>query len=87
MTTITIKQLHERTGEWVRKAAESEEITVTDRGTPVARLTPLAAAEPVRRQPNPWLQRKLLPGFAELQKRLAGGMDSTQIISEMRDGR
>ncbi len=86
MTTITIKQLHERTGEWVRRA-EAEEITVTARGLPVARLTPLVAAPPASRQPNPWLKRELLPGFAELQKRLVGGTDSTQIISEMRDGR
>jgi hypothetical protein len=36
---------------------------------------------------NPFLNRKTLPGFAELQKRLVGGTDSTQIISEDRDGR
>jgi hypothetical protein len=36
---------------------------------------------------NPFLTRKLLPGFAALQERLTGGTDSTEIISEMRDGR
>ena len=41
----------------------------------------MAAAE------NPSLTRKLLPGFAELQGKLYGGTDSTQIISDMRDGR
>lgn len=85
MTTISIKELHERTGEWVRRAAESEEITVTDRGTPVARLTPMIALHETRPKVNPFLNRQLLPGFAELQKRLVGGTDSTQIISEGRD--
>jgi prevent-host-death family protein len=88
MTTISIKELHERTGEWVRKAAASEEITVTDRGRPVARIQAIpesaAVATPTA---NPWLRRKLLPAFAELQKTLIGGPESTEIISEMRDGR
>lgn len=85
MQTITIKELHEHTGEWVRKAADHGEITVTDEGMPVALISALAP----RTQPreNPFLNRKLLPGFAEFQKRLVGGTDSTQIISEDRDGR
>lgn len=47
------------------------------------------ATAPEQRPPdyNPFLHRKLLPGFAELQARLVGGTDSTQIISEDRDER
>lgn len=85
MQTITIKELHEHTGEWIRKAADHGEITVTEEGRPVVLITPLAPG--VRPKDNPWLNRTLLPGFAELQKRLVGGTDSTQIISEDRDGR
>ena len=48
-------------------------------------ITPLASG--VGTKENPWLNRKLLPGFEELQKRLVGGTDGTQIISEDRDGR
>ncbi len=85
MTIISIKELHARTGEWVRKAAESGEITVTDRGLPVAKLTSLPAGQLPRPTINPFLHRKLLPGFAQLQKSLVGGTDSVQIISEDRD--
>ena len=86
MQTITIEELHTQTGEWISKAAEHDEITVTDGGKAVAVITPLV---PKPRPPghNPWKNRVLLPGFAELQKRLVGGTDSTQIISEDRDGR
>ena len=42
---------------------------------------PMANAE------NPFLRRRLLPGFVELQAKLSGGTGSTQVISEMREGR
>ena len=120
MTTITIKELHARTGEWVRKAGQTGEITVTDRGHPIAVIQPVsmspathtssvipglnrkmspewealqnrlmenADSNPPPKRENPFLTRKLLPGFAALQERLTGGTDSTEIISEMRDGR
>ena len=120
MTTITIKELHARTGEWVRKAGQTGEITVTDRGHPIAVIQPVpvsaatltptvnpglnrkmsaegealqnrmmenADSDPAPKRENPFLTRKLLPGFAALQERLTGGTDSADIISEMRDGR
>lgn len=85
MQTITIEELHAHTGEWISKAAEHDEITVTDGGKAVAVIRPLTTRPPALH--NPFLQRKLVPGFAELQTRLTGGTDSTQIISEDRDGR
>jgi len=83
MTAISIHELHEHTDLWVRKATEQEPIVLTDNGRPVAKIVPVHT-EP---EPNPFLTRKLLPGFAELQGKLHGGTDSTQIVSEMRDGR
>jgi antitoxin (DNA-binding transcriptional repressor) of toxin-antitoxin stability system len=83
MTAISISELHENTDLWVRKATEREPIILTDNGQAVAKIVPVPAAK----SGNPFLTRKLLPGFAELQARLSGGTDSTQIISEMRDGR
>jgi len=68
---------------WVSKATGQEPIVLTDKGQPVAKIVPL----PVAKAENPFLTRKLLPGFGELQNKLYGGTDSTQIISEMRDGR
>jgi antitoxin (DNA-binding transcriptional repressor) of toxin-antitoxin stability system len=83
MVAISIKQLHEQTDHWVRQATELEPVVLTENGRAVAKIlavTAIAAA-------NPFLTRKLLPGFAELQARLAGGTDSADILSEMRDGR
>ncbi len=83
MTSISIRELHENTDLWVHKATEQEPIVVTDDGRAVAKIIPI----PVAKTGNPFLNRKLLPRFAELQARMTGGTDSTQIVSEMRDGR
>lgn len=127
MPTITIKELHARTGEWVRKAGEKGEITVTDRGHPVAVIYPFRSPAqtmniaanawktrgaglvypaptghgptgqetisllrdgPVSSQgmaANPFQNRRLLPGFAELQPGLHRGTDTAVIISEERE--
>jgi prevent-host-death family protein len=81
MKTISIRELHERTGEWVRAAATHEQIVVTDSGKPVAVISP---HRPPAKE-NKFKNRKLLPGFAKLMNKSFGGTDSTQIISEDRD--
>jgi prevent-host-death family protein len=83
MKSISIRELHEHTEDWVRRATEEEPIILKDNGRPVARIVPIPAPS----AENPFPNRKLLPGFAELQSRLRGGTDSTEIVSEMRDGR
>jgi len=83
MTAISISELHEHTDLWVRKATEQEPIVLTDNGRAVAKIVPVPAA-PVA---NPFLTRKLLPGYAAIMHKRYGGQDSTAIISEMRDGR
>lgn len=83
MKTISIRELHQRTGAWVRKAAEVGSITVTERGRPVARLE---AVEGGHRE-NRFLTRKLRPGYKRLMGKLTGGTDSVTIVSEDREGR
>lgn len=83
MKTISIRELHERTGAWVRKAAQLGSITVTERGRPVARLEAVEG----RGRENPFLTRKLRPGYRRLMGKLRGGTDSVSIVSEARDGR
>lgn len=83
MSIISINELHEQTDLWVRKAAEQEPVVVTDDGRAVAQIVAIPPAPPR----TPFESRRLLPGFAELQDKLSGGTDSTEIISEMRDGR
>jgi prevent-host-death family protein len=83
MKTISIRELHERTGEWVRAAAIHEQILVTDSGKPIAVISPHQA--PVNE--NRFENRKLLPAYRKLMGKMTGGTDSARIISEDRDGR
>jgi prevent-host-death family protein len=79
MKTISIRELHQRTGAWVRRAVESGAITVTDRGRPLVRIEPVAT----ERQRNPFQGRR--PGYARLRGKLGGGTDSAVIVSQQRD--
>ena len=81
MKTISIRELHEKTGDWVRRSAKLGAITVTDRGKAVARIEPVETASAV----NPFAARKLRRGYARLLGKLKGGTDSTQAVSENRD--
>jgi len=81
MKTITIRQLHDETGRWVRRAASLGGLQVTERGKTVARIVP-ATATPT----TPYFsRRKLLPAFAATQSE--GRSDSTAGISAERDER
>jgi antitoxin (DNA-binding transcriptional repressor) of toxin-antitoxin stability system len=80
MKTITIRELHEATGRWVRQARAGE-VFVTERGQLIAKLVP---ASPVPAKPffaNP----KFTRAFLRQRKHLRGGTDSTVAISQDRD--
>jgi prevent-host-death family protein len=83
MKTISIRELHEKTGEWVRQAAEQGEIYITDRGKILAKILP----ESDRKEVPYFSSRKASAAFSLLikQGKLRGGQDSTQSISEDRD--
>jgi prevent-host-death family protein len=67
-TSISIKQLHQTTGEQVRLAARSRSpIEVTDRGKPVAVLASPALLAPMRRR------RTLLADYEALLSRKPSG--------------
>ncbi len=83
MKTISIRELHESTGTWVREAARVGALVITDHGKPIARIEGIVANTPV----NPFRQRKLRPGYAKLRGKLGGGADSALIVSDDRDGR
>lgn len=85
MKTISIRELHERTGQWVRQVSRFGGILVTDRGKTIARLT---AETP--RQDIPYFARRILRlDFRKLAAsgKLAGGIDSTAAISDEREDR
>ena len=62
MKQISLRELHERTGELVRSARRLGGFIITDRGTAIARI------EPVDTQPapNPFLSRTVLPAYQRL---------------------
>lgn len=76
MKTISISELHARTGHYVRLAA-TEQITVTDRGKPIAILESALGAKSTGK-PFPKRDSSTLP---------TTGSDSTVMISENRDDR
>jgi prevent-host-death family protein len=83
MKSISIRELHEKTGEYIRKAAKEGELLVTFRGKTVAKIVPQEEAPKI-----PYFARRVLtPGFRKLMKnaRLRGGTDATRIVSEDRD--
>ena len=81
MKTISIRELHEKTGDWVRRSVTLGPITVTDHGKVIAQIVPVEATSVI----NPFAARKVREGYARLLGKLKGGTDSTQSISEDRD--
>lgn len=80
--TISIRDLHARTGHFVRKAAEMP-VIVTDNGQPVAEMVPTAAGKRKSKAVT-WSRRPLVPAYAKLAGRPVGGTDSAQIVAEER---
>lgn len=83
MKTISIRQLHEKTGQWVRLVRRHGEIVITDRGEAIARIT----AETPRPEQPYFARRELLPAFSKLGAtgKLSRGTDSTVGISDDRN--
>ena len=81
MKSVSIRELHEKTGQWVRLAEAHEQIIITDRGRPVASLAPFRRAA----KPNRFKARKILPAYARFRGKLSGGTESGTLISEDRD--
>lgn len=81
MKTVSIRELHEKTGEWVRLAEAHEQIIITDRGRPVAALAPYRTPA----KANRFSDRKILPAYRKLGGKLSGGTDSGIIVSKDRE--
>jgi antitoxin (DNA-binding transcriptional repressor) of toxin-antitoxin stability system len=78
MKTISIRELHLKTGRWVRHAATRGPIVVADRGRSVAGLQPF----------DPSVTRRPLPNReAAIRKRSKIPVDSAGYVSELRGGR
>ena len=82
---VPIRELHARTGHFVRKAAADTRVVITDNGKPVAQLQPLGADATRGGKSLKWKDRVLLPGYAALVNTPVRGTESTRIISDDRD--
>ena len=80
MKTITIRELHQATGRWVRQA-QAGEVHVTERGRLVAKIVP---ASPLPTQPF-FAHPSWTRAFLRQRSRLQGGTNATNIIAEDRD--
>jgi len=82
MQSITIKELHRTTREYVRRAGISRTpIIVTDHGKPVAVLTSPTMLKPKKRK------RVLLPEFKALWDKGQLGANSMEDLNEIRGDR
>ncbi len=83
MKTVHLEELDEKTSQWLRDAAQYDQVVVTEHGQPIATIQAAKSAPPTRK----FSERKLLSGFKSLMEsgRLRGGTDSTIIVSEDRD--
>lgn len=85
MKKVTIRELHAKTGDWVRAASIHGHILVTDNGRAIARIIPETSESEV-----PFFaRRKPSPAFARLDAsgKTGRGGDSTQFLSEDREDR
>ncbi|HTX75063.1 MAG TPA: hypothetical protein VMD29_02575 [Terracidiphilus sp.] len=80
MKTISIRELHQETGRWVRQAS-SGEVFVTERGQLIAKIVP-AAAPPLK----PFFaDPRYTRAFLRHRRSFRGGTDATEIVSQDRD--
>lgn len=77
MVHITIRDLHMKTGAWVRQAAHAGNIVVMDRKRPIAKLIPFTPED----AGTAFADRPLVKGFSALPKL---PHDSTKYLSEDR---
>ena len=85
MKVITIRELHQHTGRWVRQASHFGEIRVSDNGRIIAKVLPEHPPE----LPPYFSRRTLSPAFRRLAAggKFRGGTDSTASISVDREDR
>lgn len=87
MATVGIRALKQNASEVVRQAAAGDVITITDRGTPVARIVPLAGSR-LDEMRNAGLVRRATKQPADLPMpttAITDGPSLGQILRDMRD--
>lgn len=83
---IPVRELHARTGHYVRKASASLRVIVTDNGRPIAEIRPVGGVETAA---TSWEERPLLPGFKKASQQghfapKAGRKSIDEILQDVR---
>ena len=87
MATVGIRALKQNASEVVRQAAAGDVITITDRGTPVARIVPLRSSR-LDEMRNAGLVRRASTRPADLPLptiEITDGPSLSEILHDMRD--
>jgi prevent-host-death family protein len=87
MATVGVRELRQRASELLRRVEAGESIEVTDRGRPVALLTPLPEADPIERLRGSGDLIASVEDFAELPDPLAlpaGAESPSQVLARLR---
>jgi prevent-host-death family protein len=78
MKEISIRDLHLKTGDWVRKVSVEQKIVISERGVPVATLIPFEPAH----KATAFAKRRFVQGFGKLPPI---NHDSAEFIADDRD--
>ena len=81
MKAVSIRDLHIRTSEFVRDAAEGAVVVIERRGVPVAELRPLSESGKMTQEKK----RQVFQSMQKLWGRLPQSSDSTTILEEDRN--
>ena len=87
MASVGVRELRQRASELLRRVEAGESIEVTDRGRPVALLTPLPTADPIERLRASGDLIAASADFGELPESIAlpAGADSpSEVLSRLR---
>jgi len=79
--TASIRELKAKASELIASAKRGEEVIITSNGQPCAKLVPI---EPIRKTTFDWEKMRRLAKKGATGKR---GVDSTKIISDLREDR
>jgi prevent-host-death family protein len=82
---IPLRELHARTGHFVRMAAGNLRVIITDNGKPIAQIQPIGVDADSAPPRTKWKNRRLLPEYAAIMNAPVGGTNSSQIIAEDRE--
>lgn len=64
MTSVGVRELRQRASELLRLVEQGEVIEITDRGRPVARLTPLPTGTPLEQM---WAAGEIEPASGDIE--------------------